>query len=195
MKTLIAILLATTTVVAFAKVYKWTDAEGNVHFGDMPTSKAAEEVALPDYSRRDPKAAQEEEKQPELPPGAGTQTTDGTYKIISILKPEPAESLRPADGQIRVDLRIEPELKPEHVIHLSLDGAVAMRNLRVPAVFINGLERGEHEVRVSILDAAGTTLGVSNPVRFSVRQPALFAEDEEPAEVGEGGESPQATRN
>ncbi len=36
---LFALLLATTMPAAQAEIYKWTDAEGRVHFGDRPVDK------------------------------------------------------------------------------------------------------------------------------------------------------------
>lgn len=36
---LFALLLAATSLAAHAEIYKWTDAEGRVHFGDRPVDK------------------------------------------------------------------------------------------------------------------------------------------------------------
>lgn len=45
------LLLLCLTVIgasATAEVYKWTDANGNVHFGDRPPQRGAEAVPMPD---------------------------------------------------------------------------------------------------------------------------------------------------
>lgn len=62
---LCACLLA---VGAPAEVYKWTDAEGRVHFGDRPPQGGAETVPMPEKMGDDPVATPEErlEKQRRL---------------------------------------------------------------------------------------------------------------------------------
>ena len=45
---LILILLTALSFPAFAEVYKWTDAEGNVHFGTQPPPGQQEEVKIRD---------------------------------------------------------------------------------------------------------------------------------------------------
>jgi len=47
MKKYLVIILCIFTCTAFAEVYKWTDADGRIHFGDNPTKdQHAEEVTL-----------------------------------------------------------------------------------------------------------------------------------------------------
>ncbi|MCF6355734.1 MAG: DUF4124 domain-containing protein [Candidatus Polarisedimenticolaceae bacterium] len=43
---LLFILIITTAGSAGAAVYKWVDGEGNVHFGDRPTSAQAQQLQL-----------------------------------------------------------------------------------------------------------------------------------------------------
>ena len=43
---LILILLTALSFPAFAEVYKWTDAQGNVHFGTQPPPGQQEEVKI-----------------------------------------------------------------------------------------------------------------------------------------------------
>lgn len=59
MKTLFVVLiLACVSAVAMGQVYKWTDAKGQVHFGDKPPVTGAEKLAVPsEPSMGDAKAA------------------------------------------------------------------------------------------------------------------------------------------
>ena len=44
---------------AFAnEIYKWTDADGNVHYGDRPSGQANEEMLQVSYNRTDNSAVQ-----------------------------------------------------------------------------------------------------------------------------------------
>jgi len=48
---LLLILIITAAATANAGVYKWTDEQGNVHFGDRPTSSQAEQIKLKKYPK------------------------------------------------------------------------------------------------------------------------------------------------
>jgi CRISPR/Cas system CSM-associated protein Csm2 small subunit len=52
-KQLFLTLIVMTTAAANAGIYKWTDEQGNVHFGDRPTSNQAEQIKL----RKQPKSS------------------------------------------------------------------------------------------------------------------------------------------
>jgi len=49
MASLITILLCALAPIASAEVYKWTDAQGNVHFGDKPPAGKSETINLPTH--------------------------------------------------------------------------------------------------------------------------------------------------
>ncbi len=53
-------LLCTTTAALAGKVYKWTDSEGNIHYGEKPPSTQAKEIDIhktPPSSHNAPPAA------------------------------------------------------------------------------------------------------------------------------------------
>lgn len=72
MKTIVCASLALCACLlaaaAPAEVYKWTDAEGRVHFGDRPPQGGAETVQMSEKADNDPAATPEErlEKQRRL---------------------------------------------------------------------------------------------------------------------------------
>ena len=49
----LALLLVTAGIVQAAQIYKWTDEDGNVHFGDTPAGEDSERVAIQSH-RTDP---------------------------------------------------------------------------------------------------------------------------------------------
>ncbi len=51
MKSILIVLLLATPIVAGAEIYKWTDAQGRVHFSDKPVTKngKTEIVEVKDY--------------------------------------------------------------------------------------------------------------------------------------------------
>lgn len=58
---LILILLTALSFPAFAQVYKWTDADGNVHFGNQPPPGQSEEVKIRASSPGDMGASRKKE--------------------------------------------------------------------------------------------------------------------------------------
>ncbi len=44
---LLAVLLSMFASLASTEIYKWTDAQGNVHFGDKPPAGKSETIAMP----------------------------------------------------------------------------------------------------------------------------------------------------
>ncbi len=50
---LLALALAAATPLYAAEIYRWTDAEGNVHYGDRPTGDPSEERMHITYKRTD----------------------------------------------------------------------------------------------------------------------------------------------
>jgi hypothetical protein len=67
-RSLLALCACLVTAAAPAEVYKWTDAEGRVHFGDRPPQGEAETVPMPGRTGDAPVATPEErlEKQRRL---------------------------------------------------------------------------------------------------------------------------------
>lgn len=64
----LALCVYLPVATASAEVYKWTDAEGRVHFGDRPPQGKVETVQMPEKTGNDPAASPEErlEKQRRL---------------------------------------------------------------------------------------------------------------------------------
>lgn len=72
----ISLLCATTFSVA-GKIYKWTDSEGNIHYGERPPSDQAKQITVP----KGPSSAPSSESQP-------TNTQDSTKKLLDAFDKE-----------------------------------------------------------------------------------------------------------
>lgn len=96
---------------------------------------------------------------------------------VTISSPQNEETIHDNTGRVPVTVAItggEP-LAAGGSIRALLDGKPFGPAARAAAFALEGVERGEHLLRVEVLDAAGTIIAVSEPVKFYMWQAsALF---------------------
>lgn len=166
----LAVALAVTTTPAFAVICKTIDADGVVSYSEIPAAECPQAVKLPDYSRYEPR---------ELPSSidASATATDlpfTGYSAINIVLPEQNGTVRNNQGQVQVNIEMEPELQPGHRIKLFLDGGAVQGEFDGPSIQLAGVNRGTHTLRAVVSDASGQRLGDSPSVRFTLRQTTIF---------------------
>jgi hypothetical protein len=162
-------LLATGS--ALAQAYKWTDAEGVVHYSDRP-QPGATEVDLGKYSapqgnslvrkplpRRPDKTAKEE-------PGVFR------YTGLSIVSPAAEETLWNIEAVLNVSVALSPALQSGHRLRVYFDGTpqeVSSTSFQLQEVY-----RGAHNLQAEVVDQAGNVLIRSQPSRFYVQQTSIL---------------------
>lgn len=155
-----------------ADVYRWVDADGQAHYSDRPQS-GAERITIT-ISPPTGSPAQT---------GGGNASTQSAgeespalvtgYESLSITTPSQDQVLWNIEGQLDVAAAVQPALQPGHALEFHLDGRTTAAKpgatqARFPDVF-----RGEHALRVDVVDAAGRSLISSPTTRFSVRQTSI----------------------
>ncbi|MBM4220594.1 MAG: DUF4124 domain-containing protein [Gammaproteobacteria bacterium] len=154
-----------------AEVFRWVDAEGQVHYSDRP-SPGADRVAIdvvPPSST--PVAGGSSPERTGSATGPGE--TAVAYEALSIQAPAQDETLWNIEGQLDVAVAPQPGLQPGHRIQLLLDGQTAeelepgQTRTRLSDVY-----RGQHTLLARITDEFGTTLKQSELVTFQVQQPS-----------------------
>ena len=154
-----------------ADVYRWVDADGQAHYSDRPQSGAerititVSPAGLP--AQTGSRNASTEAASDELPkPVIG-------YESLTITTPTQDQVLWNIEGQLDVAAAVQPALLPGHELEYHLDGRTmrakpGVARARFPDVF-----RGEHALRVDVVDAAGQSLISSPTTRFFVRQTSM----------------------
>jgi hypothetical protein len=158
--------LATQAVV----VYKWTDADGVVHFSDQP-EPGAEKIPIGPAplhgsvtaASPQPKKPQEKPKPPK-PPRLG-------YTDIAIVVPAPEKTF--VDEAVPVLLNLTPGLQQEHTLTWYLNGTPL--EYTTESFSIPHLDRGTYTIYASISDPATQETANSDPVTFYVRQTSVLA--------------------
>jgi hypothetical protein len=162
------------------ELWRWTDANGVVHFSDTP-GPGATRLKL-DYSAAPSSASQavsqpgpSEEAQPD--PSAPT-----TYRSLTITQPESGASFFGADAVVDVAIETDPQLSSQDRLVLLIDGNQVAGGSRGSRFALSNLERGAHTVTAVIQDENGRERIRSNGVEFFIKQPTIIP----PAAVGPG---------
>lgn len=176
------VLLCLPLTMAYAKVYRWVDADGSVVYGDNPPKKSqAKTVDLPNLTIADgfvPQAPQEPAPTampPEATPNAGTppqQEEAPAYSEFKVVSPGNGETLHTNGGLLTVTLALAPALKSGDGITVYLDSKQVAHdtglNFQIPEVVA-----GEHSLFAVLTDAAGNIIQNTETVRFTLLQRSI----------------------
>lgn len=173
---LIFLFLATVLIPVHAKVYKWTDENGEIQYSDKP-HEGAETVKIQKSSTYTPAPVPTGEESL----GEGTATTDGTYEAFAIAEPENNKTIRSNEGIISISFFVQPALQEGHKIVLFLDGQKMQGEHASTRLSIRQVERGTHTLRAQLLGEEGDVLASTKSVVIHLRKEALSepVEDED----------------
>jgi len=176
-RVLLMILLVFVCAAANAQIFKRTGPDGQVYFSDQPGPDAervdvspAQAVSLPPL----PEATETAEQ-------AGSDSTNpqdevtAAYNEFSITSPTSDQGVRANNGNVTIQLSLQPALRSGHIIVLNVDGEDGESSSTSSSLVI-GLEnmsRGLHTVWATVVDAEGNALIQTEPVSFYVLRVAL----------------------
>ena len=180
MKYFLLILLSMFLSAAWAAdVYKWVDAEGNVHYGDQPDAKQAKKIKLPGLSHYKPRPIKQEEAEPAVPtetvPGKAQETASGQdagpdYRELKIISPEQEGTVRSNEGLVDVFLSLAPVIAKDHYVKLEVDGKVIPGHYTSTVIRVANIDRGEHALRVAVYNQLGEKQIESKSVTFYLQK-------------------------
>lgn len=157
MKRLLTMLLLVGS--AHAEVYKSINAAGEVVYSDTRTegAEAMKMPALPTYT---PPAVI-----PSISSKAET-VEKAVYEEFVFLKPEDDATIRNNQGIINAELKLTPALrsKRNHRVQFYLDGEAYGEPGTSIRSTMGNVDRGEHSLTASVLDANGDSLISADPV-------------------------------
>jgi len=144
-----------------AEIYKWVDAQGNVHYGDEPGPGARPVRDLPELStyapRPLPEAVIEEEQQPP-DAAAGEEAAHPGYRMLRIISPEPEATVRSAPGDVSIFVALDPTLREGDHLKVILDGKLLPERYGSTVIQLKNVDRGAHQVAVAVYDETGRKL-------------------------------------
>lgn len=162
MKTLLVLLVGCLlSVASTADIYKWVDAQGNVHYGDDPGERSAEKMdQLPGLSTYAPPPIKIQQQEPakiqSKTPLPEKNAVD--YRSISIVKPENGETIRSNPGTVEIFIALAPPLGETDHIRVTLDGKPLPGQHKKTVVQLENVDRGEHQLSVEVHNRNGRKL-------------------------------------
>ncbi len=137
------LILALVAVSAQATVYQYTNKQGKVSYSDTPQQGAKKIDVPPVMTYEPPKYTEQPVKKFREPPQA-------VYQTLNILSPAHESTVRME--QLPVTYVLEPSLNEGDTLVLYVD------NIKQEGLVINGLDRGQHTIRLEIRGVAGEVL-------------------------------------
>jgi hypothetical protein len=165
----IALGLTAACAADAAVIYKWTDADGVVHYSDTAVPGAEKIVTSSGSSNgigggtHAPAAAATGRKAP---------SSRIEYASFAIESPAKEQAFF-GDELVPVRLRLEPDLQPNQAISWYLNGAVLSDQAPTARSFtLQSLSRGTYQISATITDTVTGESQSSDGVTFYVRQPS-----------------------
>ena len=172
MQRLLIILLVFVCATANSEIFRRIGPDGQVYFSDQPGPDAERVEITPAQTISLPPVSEQTESEGPAGDAAINPQQEATvlYTGFSITHPVDQRGVRANDGNITVQLSVQPELQPDHMIVLTVDGedGEATYSSIDMTVELTNLSRGQHTLMASVVDTAGNKLIQSEPVTFFV---------------------------
>jgi hypothetical protein len=166
--------LLVSVLAAFAVqagvIYKWTDADGVVHYSDQAVP-GAEKIATSSSSLNRANSG------PSQPSTGTTQPKPGPSAAalqLTLVSPSP-EQVFFNDETVNVSLDVQPALKPTQAITWHLNGKALEQPPNAVSFGLQGLERGTYVLSATVVDQVTGDAVNSPTVTFYFRQPSALS--------------------
>lgn len=159
--------------VSCAQIYKWTDANGIVHFSDIP-HQGAETVNLPKVQTQAvPPPDQTSEKPAAKPSSKAAPSPADSYEEVAITEPENESTIRNNQGVIPVMVSLKPALMEGHQLQLVFDGKVIGAPQEATSFVLNSVDRGSHTIAVNVIDSQGEVVATTDKITVYMQRPRV----------------------
>lgn len=148
-----------------AEVYMHTDTDGKVSYSDHPTPVAkgetTEKVELPEINST-----------PAVEPRPLTAPTKDKAAIrykVRITSPSEGETFTNEVRDLKVSANISPSIANDHTLVAVLNGQRAVnQSSQGSSVLISDIDRGQQQIQLQVLDAAGKMVAQSQTVSVNI---------------------------
>ncbi len=173
MRITIAVLAFAAALAAgsiHAQAYRWVDANGVVHYSDVPQA-GAEEIVLQQNKPRPRQPASATRAVPAQPAAGEAPQQPFSYDTIEVVSPAPEQTLWNIEGTLDVAIRLSPGLREGHQVRVYFDGNAQVLNRTT--FTLQEVYRGVHNIQAEVVDETGKLMGRSLPNRFYVQQNSI----------------------
>lgn len=157
--------------MAQAEIYKSTDIHGNVTYTDRPGKSAKPVDVRSTNSIPAVKTPKLDNNEAESPLAVDDTVT---YRYVRIVEPADDSGIEHGPGNFTVRASSKPGLAEDHALQLYLDGAAYGKANTSGSFALTNIDRGTHELKVTVVDAAGKPLKSSKPINVHVFRPSVL---------------------
>ncbi len=169
-RTFLGLIVLSAGAAQGAIIYKWTDAQGVIHYSDQPVPGALRIDTGGSPVSAGPGGAAPAAAAAPAKPAAGVR-----YSVLTVESPT-AEQAFFGNVDVPVRLHLEPALQPGHVVAWFLNGErVEDQGPQSVAFALHGLPRGAYTIGATVTDPDTGVAQSSDPVAFYVQQPSLLS--------------------
>jgi hypothetical protein len=155
--------------------YRWTDAQGVVHYSDTP-QPGAQAIQLPSaqtYRAPPPPAAAP--KAAAANAAAAADEAASPYQSCGISQPAAETSLFAPDT-VPVAVQLAPGLRPGDQLAVTVDASPLQPTAPGGLQYqVSGPDRGAHTLTATVRDSDGKTVCRAAPVTFYVQRPSMLS--------------------
>ena len=153
MKYALVLSLIFLPALGSAQMYKWTDADGVVHYTDRQPDKNIKQDVLPDRLR-----ALGARK-------AASSESEAAYTVFQASKPAADSTIRNDKGTVDIAFTIEPPMTEFHFLQVYLDGLEVGEKTKSTALTLHNVKKGIHRLQAGIVDADGQQVMKTEEIR------------------------------
>jgi len=161
---LLLLCLSTSALATATKVYVWRNEQGVLVFSDSPRP-GAEEVKVKESNIAESSV---DTSILDIKP----QVIDDSY-TVEIIQPENNATIRDNTGSVHVVGRIMPVFKRGYKIQLLLDDKPYEKPQTHSRFALRNVERGEHQIKMQLIDNKGKQIALSNPITFYMHRASV----------------------
>jgi hypothetical protein len=158
--------LAFPVIATSAEVYVWPDENDVLVFSDSPRA-GAEKVILKPESAVIPALNIEfsllDNKPKEI----------GVHYEVDITQPKNNTTIRDNNGSVYISGAINPTFQQGFKIQLYIDGKAHLRPQTHPVFSLKGIYRGEHQIKMDLIDQEGKVIASSNLTTFYMHRASV----------------------
>ena len=161
------------TAAAAATVWTWVDENGQQHYSDRPVEGATqiEIQGAQGFTGLMP-------RRPAAAPGQAAETATPepvveAYSRFSVVSPSQQETLWNIEGNLSVQVDLEPALQAGHRLNAYVDGTLMTVGATSNTFTVPEVYRGLHSLQAVIMDAEGREVLRSLAVTFMVQQTSI----------------------
>jgi Domain of unknown function (DUF4124) len=174
-KTWILVSAMAAFAVQAAVIYKWTDADGVVHYSDQAVPGAERMVTAGISSSGTVTGGSAQGSNAQTARAPGTASASGlNYSQFAITSPLNEQTFF-NDDVVSVHLELDPALKPNQTITWHLSGKSLDQPPTSTSFALQGLERGTYVLAATIIDQATGDSQTTDSVTFYLRQPSALS--------------------